>query len=416
MAMCLLMTVSLAVGCTPGNSETEPDPDPPVQSEFPEYPEKTDMKTDGQYYEQEGVEFPSALWQTPQYERYEALDRGDVKAYFISSVGGTKVFCYVGIPKGASTSAPVPGVVLVHGATGTAFYDWVQAWNERGYAAIAMDTEGRMPLADTSTYHSVYTESIEPHGPANASFTDSEKAVEDQWVYHALASVIASASFLRSFEEVDGAHIGITGVSYGGFLTCLATGYDDRYCFAAPVYGCLSNARGAGEFGTYINNNPGAEIWDGTGALAASRTPVLFVNSDTDNHFTVDSVTRCARASRYAAITLIPGLEHGHSQGAEVKEVFAFADEICKGGTPLARVMRGPENNELEVALPAGVTLAKVSQRYTVGETLSSATVWSEESCDFEDGFVFYSSEEYKAHYYLSLQDNRGFYVSSFVI
>lgn len=95
--------------------------------------------------------------------------------------------------------------------------------------------------------------------------------------------------------------MGITGVSYGGFLTCLAVGYDDRYAFAAPVYGCLSNAEGAGEFGSYIRNNEGADLWDDTGALAAGNAPILFVNSDTDTHFTLDSMARCIRAAKYGA-------------------------------------------------------------------------------------------------------------------
>lgn len=273
------------------------------------------MKEDGQYYAPEGVEFPASLWQTPASERYEALDRGEIKAYFIQSVDDTKVFCYVGLPEGASAEEPVPAVVLVHGALGTAFYDWVRAWNDRGYAAVAMDTEGRMPKTDTSTYNAVYETSVMPHGPANASFTDCTKPIGEQWVYHALASVIASASFLKSFAGVDSSRMGITGVSYGGFLTCLAVGYDDRYAFAAPVYGCLSNAEGAGEFGSYIRNNEGADLWDDTGALAAGNAPILFVNSDTDTHFTLDSMARCIRAAKYGAATVIPGLTHGHAQG-----------------------------------------------------------------------------------------------------
>ena len=207
----------MMVGCTDKGAGTPEDT-------FPYYPQRTQMKEDGQYYAPEGVEFPASLWQTPASERYEALDRGGIKAYFIQSVDDTKVFCYVGLPEGASAEDPVPAVVLVHGALGTAFYDWVRAWNDRGYAAVAMDTEGRMPKTDTSTYNAVYETSVMPHGPANASFTDCTKPIGEQWVYHALASVIASASFLKSFAGVDSSRMGITGVSYGGFLTCLAVG------------------------------------------------------------------------------------------------------------------------------------------------------------------------------------------------
>lgn len=409
LAIGLLTAVCMMVGCTDKGAGTPEDT-------FPYYPQRTQMKEDGQYYAPEGVEFPASLWQTPASERYEALDRGEIKAYFIQSVDDTKVFCYVGLPEGASAEDPVPAVVLVHGALGTAFYDWVRAWNDRGYAAVAMDTEGRMPKTDTSTYNAVYETSVMPHGPANASFTDCTKPIGEQWVYHALASVIASASFLKSFAGVDSSLMGITGVSYGGFLTCLAVGYDDRYAFAAPVYGCLSNAEGAGEFGSYIRNNEGADLWDDTGALAAGNAPILFVNSDTDTHFTLDSMARCIRAAKYGAATVIPGLTHGHAQGAEVREVFAFADEICLKKTPLVRVLTFPENGEIGIAVPESVKVSEAVQRYTLSETVDSSTEWAEEKATLSGGYVFVSAEKYKRHYYILLRDSRGLYAASVLV
>lgn len=408
--MCLMSLCGAAAGCG-DRGENNPG------TNFPSYTVKTDVKTDGQYYTPEGIVFPASLWQTPASERYEALDRGEIRAYFISSVDDTQVFCYVGLPAEATAEKPVPAVVLVHGATGTAFYDWVRAWNDRGYAAIAMDTEGRMPTASASTYNSVFETSIKPHGPVNQAFTDCKNPVEQQWVYHALCSVIASASFLASFEEVDASRMGITGVSYGGFLTCLAVGFDDRYTFAAPVYGCLSNAEGDAEFGSYINGNEGAQIWDGTGTLEASRTPILFVNSDTDNHFSPDSITRCVNASRYAAVSFIPGLTHGHAQGAEVKEVFAFADQLCRNGTPLIRVLEKDVGNQgVRIAVPEGVTIAEYVQRYTLSETLNGSTVWSQEQAELDGDWIYYSAAGNKKFHYVSIKDSRGYYVSSAVI
>jgi hypothetical protein len=56
----------------------------------------------------------------------------------------TRVFAFYGVParKGADR---LPAMVLVHGGDGTAFADWVKLWNDRGYAAIAMDTCGSVP-------------------------------------------------------------------------------------------------------------------------------------------------------------------------------------------------------------------------------------------------------------------------------
>jgi hypothetical protein len=54
----------------------------------------------------------------------------------------TRVFAYYGVPANATAANPVPGIVLVHGAGGTAFARWVKTWTDRGYAAIAFDDEG----------------------------------------------------------------------------------------------------------------------------------------------------------------------------------------------------------------------------------------------------------------------------------
>ena len=45
------------------------------------FPSKTEMKTDGQLYTGNAVEFPSSLWETPASERYEELDRDGLGVY-----------------------------------------------------------------------------------------------------------------------------------------------------------------------------------------------------------------------------------------------------------------------------------------------------------------------------------------------
>ena len=54
----------------------------------------------------------------------------------------TRVFAYLGVPE---TDGLAPGVVLLHGGGGRAFRQWVELWNARGYAAIAMDFGGCGP-------------------------------------------------------------------------------------------------------------------------------------------------------------------------------------------------------------------------------------------------------------------------------
>lgn len=58
------------------------------------------------------------------------------------------------------------------------------------------------------------------------------------WTYHAVAAILRGHSLLISCAEVDAERIGITGTSWGGYLTCITAGVDSALKAAVPVYGC----------------------------------------------------------------------------------------------------------------------------------------------------------------------------------
>ena len=145
----------------------------------------------------------------------------------------TRVFAYYGLPK-TEPGAKAPGMVLIHGGGGTAFDAWVRLWTSRGYAAIAMDTCGCVPIGSYGKWQRHDT-----GGPAGwGGFDQVDEPVEDHWTYHAIADVVLAHSLLRSLPEVDADRIGVTGISWGGYLTCIVSGVDPRFRFAVPVYGC----------------------------------------------------------------------------------------------------------------------------------------------------------------------------------
>lgn len=312
-------------------------------SNIPEAPQyafsqKENIVDDRQYYTGiDEVRFPNQLWSTPVFERAAQYDRQDqgVEAYFLQSVdyngAATYVFAFVGIPATATKDDPVPGIVLVHGGGGTAFYDWVKMWNDRGYAAIAIDTEGRIPTAsaDLSSGSNASFESIKHHGPTNTSYSDYAKPANEQFLYHAIAGTIVANSFLSSFEQVDSGKIGLTGISWGGVIATNAAAYDDRFAFAAPVYGAVAMTGTAGIFGTLYDTYPRCSyLWDNVEMLRNCRTPMLFVNWDGDPFFKVDATEKCANTAMNGRMVLIPELQHGHLQGATVQEIFTFADAV----------------------------------------------------------------------------------------
>ena len=160
----------------------------------------------------------------------------DVKAVFYEGLPWkgkpTRVFAYYGIPK-TDGKTKVPAMVLVHGGGGSAYISWVRLWVSRGYAAIAMDTCGSISGRGNNNH-----QRHEDGGPGGwGGFNQLDLPTEDQWTYHAVADVILAHSLIRSFPEVDADRIGLTGISWGGYLTCIVAGIDPRFAFAAPVYG-----------------------------------------------------------------------------------------------------------------------------------------------------------------------------------
>ena len=299
---------------------------------------KENVVDDRQYYTDiDEIRFPNQLWSAPVFERAAQYDRQDqgVQSYFLQSVDyngtPTYVFAFVGIPPTATKDDPAPGIVLIHGGGGTAFSDWVKMCNDKGYAAIAIDTEGRIPTASASlsSVSNVSFESIKHHGPSNTDYSDHEKPVNEQFLYHAIAGTIVANSFLSSFEQVDSSKIGLTGISWGGVIATNAASYDDRFAFAAPVYGAVAMTGTEGIFGTLYNTYPNSSfLWDNVEMLRNCRTPILFVNWDGDPFFTVDATAKCANTAMNGRMILIPNLKHGHLQGATVQEIFTFADNV----------------------------------------------------------------------------------------
>jgi len=131
----------------------------------------------------------------------------------------TRAFAYYGVPSGGRA----PGMVLLHGGGGTAFAEWVRMWNARGFAAIAVDTVGTRPLrAVAGKEWNPERSRHEFSGPAGwGDFANVDAPVGEQWTYHAVAVTIAAHSFLRTLPGVDAGRTGLTGISWGGYLTSI---------------------------------------------------------------------------------------------------------------------------------------------------------------------------------------------------
>jgi dienelactone hydrolase len=247
----------------------------------------------------------------------------------------TRIFAYCAVPS-HKTSEKLPGIVLVHGGGGTAFPEWVRLWNRRGYAAIAMDTVGALPNGQRHDFHG-------PNG-YDAGFTRLDDPIEDQWGYHAVAAVMLANSYLRSIADVDPDRIGLTGISWGGYLACIAAGADPRFKFAVPVYGCgylgensawTSALEGLGDAG-----RKWLDLWDPSRYLPFVRMPMLWVSGTNDAAYPLESLRRSYRLPRTPRTLCIRvRMPHGHGGLAEnAEEIHAFANHLVNGGPALASI------------------------------------------------------------------------------
>ena len=287
------------------------------------------------------------LSQTPKV--YEAqTDEPGVRALYFESVAWkgkpTRVFAYYGAPAGKK----LPAIVLIHGGGGTAFAEWVRMWNKRGYAAIAMDTCGNLP--EKATIEKPWDPKKQHHefgGPAGwGGFAQIDEPITDQWSYHAVAAAVFAHSLIRSFPEVDPKRIGVTGISWGGYLTDIVSGIDDRFRFAAPVYGCGF----LGEDSAWLKNfaQMGAErekkwlsLWDPSVYLPNSKRPMLWVTGTNDFAYPFPSLRKSYRLPKGPlTLAIRVRMVHNHPDGAKPEEILAFADSILRKGTPLPQITK----------------------------------------------------------------------------
>jgi dienelactone hydrolase len=286
------------------------------------------------------------IWDCPH------LEEPGLKALFLESVPfkgmPTRVFAWLGLPDGASAEKPVPAVVLAHGGGGTAFARWVRWWNQRGFAAIAMDTCGAMPTPGTGALGSADWPRHSHSGPRGwGGWEQADWAPEDQWCYHAPAAVIKAHSLLASLPEVDTNRIGLTGISWGGYLTCLVAGLDPRFRAAAPVYGCgyVSDASTWTESGMFDKlSDEQAAFWrdnfDPARVLPRAKLPMLWLAGSNDFAYWPapwqKSVDTAAGPHQLCMKVRWP---HGHiPEAEETNEILAFFNANLADGNPILSI------------------------------------------------------------------------------
>ncbi|MFZ2655962.1 MAG: acetylxylan esterase [Victivallales bacterium] len=362
-----------------------------------------------------------ALSQPPQTYSADGFVEDGVKAIFYEGLPfqgrPTRVFAWYGIPK-VKTGQKAPGMVLVHGGSGTAYVDWVRLWTARGYAAVAMDLCGCVPKGVYPKW-----QRHEWAGPQGwGGFDQMDRPQSDQWCYHAVADILLANSLLRSMPEVDPERIGITGISWGGYLTCIAAAVDSRFKFAVPVYGCGFYLETA--FARDVERLDKAEAqrwmdwWDPSSYLSQVKMPMLWVDGSNDAFYPLNALQKSYRlpsGPRTLAVRL--RMPHGHGgPGEKPKEIYAFAESFLNHGTPLAQIKKqGRDGNRVWAEFESLSPITKAELNFTKDEAPWNNREWNSTSAEMDvaKGQVSAVLPEGTKVYFFNLTDERGLMVST---
>ena len=305
----------------------------------------------------------------------------------------TKIFAYFGLPKDATDK--VPAVVLVHGGGGHAFHCWVKQWNDRGYAAIAMDTTGFMPKNINAGYkegdgenwtrelEGVFFEDGYVAAPDNDRMDIKDENFRGHWMFHAVCSAILSHNFLRSREEIDTEKIGVMGISWGGVITSVLIGVDNRFAFAVPTYGSAYLAESYANIMQNFKKDETRKFWLAESCYDTIDMPVLWLAWNEDTAFSVNSNSKSylhsSKKNKECRISFVNNMGHGHGCAWEREEPFFFADGFTKNGAKFPQIIdkSKDENVCLEIYADEGTTIKSASLYYVTSKVNCAPVNWN---------------------------------------
>ena len=337
----------------------------------------------------------------------------------------TRVFAYYSNPAilngEPAEKGSFPAVVLVHGGGGMAFKAWAKLWAQRGYAAISMDLAGCGPKKR------VRLDDGGPSDDGKYKFDVIEEPINDQWPYQAVANVILAHSLIRSFTEVDPDRTAITGISWGGYLTCIVAGLDNRFKAAVPVYGCgflhehsiwMEWNGLLGRLGkmSQKNRDKWVRLFDPSRYVGFTSTPMFFINGTNDIAYPLDSYEKTyqlVKSPRNFRITV--NMKHDHLEGWIPEEIRVFVDEYLKDGIglPVVKDLR-LSNGDVYVYVKTQTKITALELHYTTGTEEIQNRKWQTVPGSVEGKNIRVPAPpEDSTLWFVTVTDERGMVVSS---
>jgi dipeptidyl aminopeptidase/acylaminoacyl peptidase len=192
----------------------------------------------------------------------ETIDVAAAEPFQVTGTDGETVYGWLMKPPGFSERKSWPLVLEVHGGPETmyaaTFMHEFQVLAARGYAVLYTNPRG------SKGYGEAFAARI---------FAD--------WGNQDAADCMAAVDAATQWRWVDTTRVGVTGGSYGGFMTAWLVGHTDRFRAAVSQRGCYNMASFYGTsdigpwFGDYVLGGPVYE----REALYRERSPLTYASS-----------------------------------------------------------------------------------------------------------------------------------------
>lgn len=393
---------------------------------------------------------PLNIKYVPEFDPKGFYGDGKIKALTFEGlpIGNrkTKIFAYLGIPE-AKESKKLPAVVLLHGGGGHAMAEWVKIYNDRGYAAIAIDHTGNFPTTvhtepdnlDTDwvrELHGVFAEDGYTICPDNLNMSDCKQDdVEKQWAYHGTAATIISKNILASFDCVDDKKIGVVGISWGGVLASVVMGYEPDFAFAIPVYGSgYIKDLDMGVLGNCFREYDVPDMWLAEKRFDKVKYPVFWMCWNDDICFSIGSNSQSyldTKASNpYTALSMIDNLNHSSTHAWVREEIYLFSDSVIEGRPALSRIIDEPQGRSFDFKVELNRAEKLAAKIFYLTEPMTYSwhekpdhgmntcmdQFWASVDCSVDGDCVFGTVPEDATSYYVELRstiDDREYITTS---
>ncbi len=328
-----------------------------------------------------------------KYDEEIKNDFGKTQPIYFDSVpsfGSERTtFAYLGIPNGEKPSHGYPAVVLVHGGGGCAYFEWVEYWNSKGYVAIAFDCVGRqfggLKIIRTDPDSDGTKAERNPKGRTvlpddSGSFSNKKSNRFDSWTYYNEANIVLAHNIILAMDCVDKSNTFITGISWGGVLTAISSGIDDRFCAFAPVYGTGHLLESPIFHDKKTKMNESTEIWekyfDPKSFVSMNKRPIMFTLGTDDRAFSVEGAQKtygCSKGKTIYSYRLNLPHHHRWRDDEDMIHIVRFFDSFAKGiDLPFEVTEEIIKDGKVEIAVNEPKALKEIHFNYTEGKGRNS--------------------------------------------